>query len=111
MGVLRYFFDFLFPCPALHISMGPSDSSVLRIGSDSTEAFSSGRTGGEFDSLAEVVHPVAPGEPAFPLDKGKGKISEIRYPSGSEYLRATIKNVVAVGPSRVELSNGEVFVA
>ena len=77
MGVLRYFFDFLFPYPALHISMGPSRSSVLRIGSDFTEASSSGQTGGEFDSLAVVVHRVAPREPAFPLDKGKGKISEI----------------------------------
>ena len=102
MGVLRCFFDFLFPCPALHISMGPRCSSILRIGSDSTEASSSGRTDGESDSLVVEVHRVAPGEPAFPLDKGKGKISEIRYPSGSEYLRASIQNVVVVGPSRVE---------
>ena len=108
---MRYFFDFLFPCPALHISMGPSRSSILCIGSDSTEASSSGRTGGEFDSLAVVVHWVALGEPAFPLDKHKGKISEIRYPSGSEYLRAAIQNVVAVGPNRVEPSYGEVFAA
>ena len=95
----------------MHISMGPSRSSILRIGSDSTEASSSGRTGGESDSLVVVVHRVAPGEPAFPLDKGKSKISEIRYPSGSEYLRATIQNVVAIGPSRVEPSYGEVFAA
>ena len=74
---MRYFFDFLFPCAALHISMGPSRSSVLRIESDSTEASSSGRTGGESDSLAVVVHRVVPREPAFPLDKGKGKISKI----------------------------------
>ena len=79
--------------------MGPSRSSVLRIGSDSTEASSSGRTGGESDSLTMVVHRVAPGEPAFPLDKGKGKISEIRYPSSSEYLRAAIQNVLVVSPS------------
>ena len=91
--------------------MGHSRSSVLRIGSDSTEASSSGRTGGESDSLAVVVHRVAPREPAFPLDKGKGKISEIRYPSGSEYLRVAIQNVVAVGPNRVEPSYGEVFAA
>ena len=111
MGVLRYFFDFLFPCPALHISMGPSRSSVLRIGSDSTKESSSGRTGGEFNSLAVVVHRVAPGKPAFPLDKGKGKICEIRYYNGSEYLRAAIQNVVALGSSRVEPSYGEVFAA
>ena len=89
--------------------MGPNRSFVLRIGSDSTEASSSGRTGGESDSLAVVVHWVAPGEPAFPLDKGKGKISEIRYPSGSEYLRTAIQNVVVVGPSRIEPSYGDVF--
>ena len=106
-----FFFDFLFPCPALRIFMGPSRSFVLRIGSDSTEASSLGRTGGDSDSLAEVVHRVAPREPAFPLDKGKGKISEIRYPSGSEYLRAAIQNAVAIGPSQVELSYGEVFAA
>ena len=57
--------------------MGPGPSSVLRIGSNPIEASGSGRTGGVFDSLAVVVHLVAPGEPPFPLGKGKGKISEI----------------------------------
>ena len=57
--------------------MGPRRSSILRIGSDSTEASSSGQTGGESDSLAVVVHRVSLGEPAFSLDKGKGKLSEI----------------------------------
>ena len=84
------FFDFLFPCLALHISMGLVFSSVLRIGSNLTKASTSGRTGGESDSLVVVVHRVAPREPPFPLGKGKGKINEIRYPSGSEYLRAAI---------------------
>ena len=107
MGVLHYFFDFLFPCSALHISMGPSRSSILCIGNDSTEASSSRRTSGESNSLAVIVYRVALGGPAFPLDKGKGKISKIRYPSGSEYLRVAIQNVV-VG---VEHSYGEVFAA
>ena len=70
--------------------MGPGRSSVLRIGSNHAEASSSGQTGGESDSLAVVVHQVAPREPPFPLDKGKGKINEIRYPSGLEYLRPAI---------------------
>ena len=39
-----------------------------------------------------------------PLGKGKGKISEIRYPGGSEYLRAAVRYVDVVGPSRVEPS-------
>ena len=36
------------------------------------------------------------------LGKGKGKISEIRYPCGSKYLRAVVRYADAVGPSRVE---------
>ena len=111
VGVLHYFFDFLFPCSALHISMGPGRSSVLRIRNNSTRAFGCGRTGGESDSLAMVVHRVASGEPPFPLDKGKGKISEIRYPSGFEYLRVAIQNAEAIGLSRVEPSYGEIFAA
>ena len=91
--------------------MGPGHSSVLRIGRNPTKASSSGRTDKGNDSLAIVVHQAAPGEPPFPLDKVKGKINEIRYPSGSEYLRAAIQNVEVVGPSRVEPFYGEIFAA
>ena len=70
--------------------MGPGRSSILRIGSNSTEVSGLGQTGCESDNLVVVVHRVAPGEPPFPLGKGKGKISEIRYPSGFEYLRDAI---------------------
>ena len=90
--------------------MGPGRSSVLLIGSNSAEASSSGRNGGN-DNLAVVVHRAAPREPPFPLDKGKDKINEIRYPSGSEYLRAAIQNAEVVGPSRVEPLYGEIFAA
>ena len=62
--------------------MGPGCSSVLCIGGDPAEASSSGRIDGGNDNLTVVVHRAAPGEPPFPLDKGKGKINEIRYPSG-----------------------------
>ena len=99
VGVLHYLFEFLSPCLALHISMGPGRSSVLRIGSNSTEASGSEQTSGESDSLAVVVHRDAPAVPPSPLGKGKGKISEIRYPNGFEFLRAAIHNVEAVGPS------------
>ena len=58
-----------------------------------------------------VVHRIAPGEPPFPLNKGKAKINEIRYPSGSEYLRDAIQITVAVGPSWVEPLFGEIFAA
>ena len=89
--------------------MGPGRSSVLRIGSNLAEASSSGQTGGEFDSLAMVVHRVASGEPPFPLDKGKGKINKIWYPRGSEYLRASIQNAEAMGPILVKPLYDEIF--
>ena len=108
VGVLRFpLFSYL----ALPTSMGPGRSSVLRIGSNPTEASSSGRTDGRSDSLAVVVHRVAPGQPPFPLDKGKGKINEIRYLSSSKYLRAAIQNTVVVGPNRVKPLFGEIFAA
>ena len=91
--------------------MGPGRSSALRIGSNPAKASSSGRTDGGYDNLAVVVHRAAPGEPPFPLDKGKGKLNEIRLPRASEYLRAAIQNAEAVGPSRVEPSYGEIFAA
>ena len=91
--------------------MGPNRSSVLRIGSYLIEASSSSRIDGGNDNLAVVVHRAAPGEPHFPLDKGKGKINEIWYPTGSEYLRVTIQNTEVVGPSRVEPLYDEIFVA
>ena len=113
LGLARLGFNILllFSFLAMCISMGPGCSSVLRIGSNPAEASSSERTGGESYSLAVVVHRVAPGEPPFPLDKGKGNINEIRYPRGSKYLRAAIQNAEAMGPSRVEPLYGEIFAA
>ena len=64
--------------------MGPNRSSALLIGGSSTEASSLGQTGGESDHLAVVIRQVTSGGPSSPLGKGKGKVSEIRYPGGSE---------------------------
>ena len=89
--------------------MGPSRSSSLRIGGDSSAVSGSGRTGGESNRLAVVVLRDALGEPPSPLGKGKDKIDEIKYPMGSEYLRSAVQNALAVGPSRVEPLYGEVF--
>ena len=82
--------------------MGLGRSSVLRIGSNPAKVSSSERTSGKSNSLVVVVHRVVSREPFFPLDKGKGKINEIWYPSGSEYLRAAIQNAEDMGSSRVE---------
>ena len=45
-----------------------------------------------------------------PPRKGKGKISKIRYPDGSEYLRAAVRYVDTVGPSREEPWFAKIFV-
>ena len=81
--------------------MGPGRSSSLRIGGDSSAAVGSGRTGGTFDRSAGVDLRDAPGEPPFPLNKGKGRIDQIKYPGGSEYLRSAVQNTLAMGPSKV----------
>ena len=111
VGVLHFLRFPLFFYLALRTSIGPGCSFVLRIRSNPAEASSSGWTGGESDSLAVLVLRVALREPHFPLDKGKGKVNEIRYPSGFEYLRASIQNAKTVGPSQVEPLYGEIFTA
>ena len=81
--------------------MGPGRSSSLLIGGDSSVAVGSGWTGGSSDNSVGVDLRDAPGEPPFPLNKGKGRIDEIKYPGGSEYLKSAMKNALAVGPSKV----------
>ena len=89
--------------------MGLSRSSSLRIGGDSSIVPDSGRTGGASDRLDVVALRDAPGEPLLPLGKGKGRIDEIKYPVGSEYLKSAMQNALAVGPSRIEPLYGETF--
>ena len=89
--------------------MGSSRSSSLRIGGDSSVVAGSGQTGGVSDHLAGVGLRDTPGEPPFPLNKGKGIIDEIKYPGGSEYLKSTVQNALAVGPSKVEPLYGATF--
>ena len=43
------------------------------------------------------------------MDKGKGRIDEIKYPVGSEYLKSAVQNALAVGPSKVGPLCGETF--
>ena len=69
----------------------------------------SGQTGGGPGVPAAVVIGVLP-VGYLPLPgKGKEKIREIRYPDGSEYLRAAVRYAKAVGPSWVEPSYAKAF--
>ena len=84
-------------------------SSSLRIGGDPSAISGSGRIGGASDRIPGVVLRDAPGEPPFPLDKGKERIDKIKYPGGSEYLKSAVQNALAVGPSRVKPLYRETF--
>ena len=70
--------------------MRPGRSSSLRIGGDSSAVVGSGRTGGASDRSTGVDLQDALGEPPFPLDKGKGRIDQIKYPGESEYLKSAV---------------------
>ena len=89
--------------------MGPGHSSSLRIGGDSSVVSDFGRTSGASDRLVGVAFLDVPGEPPLPLDKGKGRIDEIKYPEGSEYLKSSVQNALAMGPSKVGPLYGETF--
>ena len=85
-------------------SSRPSRPSGLRIGGSSTEGSDFGQIGGGSGHPAIVVNRVPLAGPPSLHGKGKGKVNEIRYAGGSSYLRATVQNAEAVGPSRVEPS-------
>ena len=81
--------------------MGPGRSSSLRIRGKSSAVVGFGRTRGASDRSVGVDLRDAPGAPPFPLDKGKGKIDQIKYPGGSEYLKSSVQHALVVGPSKV----------
>ena len=62
--------------------MGPGHSSSLRIRGDSSVAAGSRRAGGASVRSAGVDLRDASGEPHFPLNKGRGRIDEIKYLGG-----------------------------
>ena len=72
--------------------MGPSRSSSLCIGGDSSAVAGSGRIRGASDRSAGVELRNAPRAPPFPLDKGKGRVNLIKYPGGSEYLKSAVQH-------------------
>ena len=90
-------------------SFRSSHSAGLHIGGRLVEGTESEQVGGGSGGLpvAAVRAPLV-GHPSFP-SKVKERISEIRYPIGSEYLRAAVRCSDAVVPCRVEPSYAEFF--
>ena len=84
-------------------------SAGLHIGGRLAEGSESKEVGGGSGGLpvATVRAPLV-GHPPLP-GKGKKRISEIRYPTGLEYLRAAMRCSDAAGPSRVEPSYAKIF--
>ena len=77
----------------MHASVG------LRIEERPAEESVSGRNGGRLGGpIAAVVRVLLVGY-LPPPGKGKGKISEISYPGGSEYLKVAVRYADAMGPS------------
>ena len=103
-GIPPLYHSFVLPytCPIIRTSFGPNRSFGLRIGERPIEESESRQTGGGSDSLAVVVDSAPPAYHPSPSGKGKGNISEIRYPSGYENLKASVKYADAMGPSLVE---------
>ena len=81
----------------------------LRIEGKLAEESMSGQNGSGLGSPVDVVVGVLPIGYLPSLGKGKGKISEIRYPGGSKYLRVVVRYASVVGPSQVEPSFAKVF--
>ena len=95
----------------MRASSRSSRSTGLHIGGRLAEGSESEQVGGGFGGLpTTAVKAPLVGHPLLPC-KGKERISKIRFPIGSEYLRATVRCSDAVGPSRVEPSYAKIFVS
>ena len=101
----------LFHCFARSLSLSFSHACFYRLANrgKAAEELVSRRNGGGLGGLVAVVVEVLPVGYLPPPGKGKGKISEIRYPSGSEYLRAAVRHADAIGLSWVEPSFAKIF--
>ena len=93
----------------MRVSFRSSHSVGLHIEGRPAKEPESGQTGGGLSSPAAVIVGVLPVGYLPPPGKGKGKISEIRYPSGSEYLRVVVRYADVVDPSWVEPSYAKAF--
>ena len=93
----------------MHASSRSSRFAGLHIGGRPVEGSESEQVGGGSGGLpATAVRAPLVGHPPLP-ENGKERISKIKYPTGSEYLRAAVRCSDAVGPSRVEPSYAEIF--
>ena len=90
-------------------SSGPNRSSGLRIGGSSTEEPDLRQICEGSGCPTLVVNRVPPARPRSSSGKGKNKVSEIRHPGGSDYLRAAVQKPEVVGLSRIEPSFGMAF--
>ena len=102
-------FDFPNTCPIMRTSSWPNHYSGLRIRGSSVEEPDLGQTSEGSGHQAIVVDRVPSTGPPSPSGKGKSKVSEIRYPGDSDYLRAVVQKAEVVGPSRIEPSFGKTF--
>ena len=104
---LYHSFDLPYSCPIMHTSSWPNRSFGLRIGGSFAEKL--GQTGEWSDRPALVVDRVPSVGPPSLSGKGKSKVSAIKYPGGSNYLRVVVHNAKVVGPSRIEPSFVKTF--
>ena len=107
---LYHSFDLPYTCLIMHTSSRPKRSSGLRIRGRPVEESELRLTDGGSGSLVAMVDRAPPTDHPSSFGKGKGKISEIRFPSGSEYLKATVKYANVVGPIRIEPLYEKTFV-
>ena len=93
----------------MRASSGSSRSAGLHIGGRPADGSEYEQVGGGSSGLpvAAVRAPLV-GHPPLP-GKGKERISELRYPTRSKYLRTVVRCSDAVGPNRVEPSYMEIF--
>ena len=102
-------FNLSYTFSIMRTSYGPSRSSFMCIGSSFALESDLGQTDEGSDYSAIVVDWVPLAGPPSPSCKGKIKVSEIRYPGSSDYLRAVVQNSKVVGSSRVKPSFGHTF--
>ena len=99
---LYHSLDLPYTCPTMHTSSRPTRSSSLCIGGSYAEEPDLGQTCGGSGHSTIIIDRVPSAGPSSPSGKGKSKVNEIKYPSGSDYLRVSMKYADTVGPSQVE---------